>query len=130
MPFSYLPEASVLSPSFLEVCLTEEPTKLADSRTTVSVSGLISESSPPITPATATGPFASFIISMESSKLLSTPSRVVNFDPSSATSTTILPPAKLLISKACSGCPYSIITKFVMSTMLLIGLIPAAMSFF
>ena len=128
MPFSYLPDASVLRTSLLEVVLTLLASKFAHSITIVFVLSSISELRPPITPATATGFSASLIMSILSSRVLSVPSRVTNFSPSLAVSTIILCPARLSMSKAWIGWPYSSITKLVMSTILLIGLMPAWIS--
>ena len=67
--------------SFFAVVLTLAPSKQADSKTTVVVSSIIPLYSPPITPATATGLFASAITSISLESSLSIPSRVVIFSP-------------------------------------------------
>ncbi len=93
MSFSNLEDASVLNPSFLEVSLIEVPSKFAHSNIMVFVSFLISEFSPPITPATATGFLSSAITSIDEFKVLSSPSKVLNFSLSSAFLTIILLPS-------------------------------------
>ena len=55
-----------------------------DSNTIVVVSSIIPLNSPPITPATATGLFASAITSISSESALSSPSRVVIVSPALA----------------------------------------------
>ena len=52
----------------------------------------------------------------------------MNFSPSCAFLTTIFPVVSSFKSNACSGWPCSNITKFVISTMLFIGLTPASIS--
>ena len=55
IPFSYLPDASVLRPNFLEVALMLSALNAAPSNNTAVVFSVIPESNPPITPAIATG---------------------------------------------------------------------------
>ena len=55
-PFSYFAEASVRFPSALEVLRMLSRMNFADSNTTPFVVSRISEFSPPMTPASATGP--------------------------------------------------------------------------
>ncbi len=92
------------------------------------VSPVTPESRPPNTPAIHIGFSASQIIRSLSSRVCSTPSRVVNFVPEGHVRTTILPPATRLRSKQWSGCPRPRSTKLVMSTILLMGRCPAAAS--
>ena len=125
MPFSNLADASVRRPSFFDVVRMLLPRKFADSRMTVFVSSSISELRPPMTPAMPMLLSASLIMSMSPSMVLSFSSRVTNFSPGAAFSTTILLPWTSLISKACIGWPYSSMTKLVKSTILLIGRMPA-----
>ncbi|SUQ47886.1 hypothetical protein CNEONATNEC26_01746 [Clostridium neonatale] len=126
--FSNLDEASVLKFSFLELTLILVPSKFAHSNTTSVVSSLISEFNPPIIPANPIVLLLSFIQRTLLSKVLSTSSRVVNFSPSLALSTTILLFVSSLLSNACIGSPISSITKLVISTILFIGLTPASRS--
>ena len=70
----------------------------------------------------------SFIIKILESNSLSISSKVVNFSPSKALSTTIVLLSICLASNACIGWPSSNITKLVMSTILFIGLTPASKS--
>ena len=142
IPFSYLPDASVLRPNFLEVALMLSALNAAPSNNTAVVFSVIPESNPPITPAIATGFWPSVITSISLSKemrsaaslfislskVLSTSSKVVNFSPSTAFLTTILPVVSSFKSNACNGWPCSNITKFVISTILFIGLTPASIS--
>ena len=79
-------------------------------------------------PAIDVGPSSSQMISMSASNVRSTSSSVVIVSPSSARRTTSRPPATRSKSNACIGWPLASITKFVMSTTLLIGRIPAAVS--
>ena len=116
--------------SFLDVLRMESPRKFADSIRTVCVFPSMSEFRPPMTPATASALSVSRIVSMPSDRVLSEPSSVTNLSPSFAASTMILPPLTVLISNAWMGWPYSSMTKFVMSTMLLIGRMPACIRYF
>ncbi len=109
-PFSNLALASVRIPSFLAVFLMDTGSKYADSNTTVFVSSIIPLYSPPITPATPIGLFASAIISISSESMRSMPSRVVIFSLFIAFLILISAPSTYLKSKACIGCPYSSIT--------------------
>ena len=102
-PFSYLPDDSVLIPSFCAVFLTEEPKNAALSNTIVFVSSTIPEYSPPITPATAIGFSLSQIASISGVSSCSTPSSVVIFSPARAFLTTISLPLTNLMSNACIG---------------------------
>jgi len=120
-PLSKRREASVPSPSFLEVLRTLTGSKQALSISTRRVSEVISEFSPPMTPATATGRSPSQIISISRSSSRSFWSRVTNFSPWFAVRTTMRLSARRSRSKACRGCPHSSMTKLVTSTMLLIG---------
>ncbi len=71
------------------------------------VSPETSESSPPMTPATATGSRASQMQSISSERLRSTPSRVVITSPGRALRTTIVRSRSRSRSKAWSGWPSS-----------------------
>ena len=101
----------------LDVRLTPNRSKHALSITTEVVSGLISELSPPMMPARATGLRPSHIINALSGSLRSTSSRVTKVCPGSVRRTTIF-------RSSCSGCPHSMRSKFVASTTLEIGRIP------
>ena len=89
---------------------TEAPLKLADSKSTMAVSPMISLLAPPITPATHTGFVSSQMQSMLVERAWSLPSRVWMDSPSRAVRTTILPPSTQEKSKACIGWPYSSMT--------------------
>ena len=86
------------------------PLKLALSKRTILVSSVISEFSPPMTPATPTGLYSSQMQSMLVFSLRSLPSRVRMVSPSRAVRTTMWPPSTQAKSKACIGWPYSIMT--------------------
>ena len=86
---------------------------------------LDSLSRPPIMPARQEGPSLSAITSISLFKVWGFPSNVVMVSPSFARLTMIWAPRISRISKACIGWPVSSITKLVMSTMLLMGRIPA-----
>jgi len=76
IPFSNLNDASDLIPNPLAVFLIKYGLKNALSSATFFVSASISEFSPPIMPAIATGPALSHIIRSFEDKDLSTPSSV------------------------------------------------------
>ena len=120
-PRSKRREASVDSPSFFDVLRTLTGLKQALSINTRVVPASISELSPPMTPATATGFSPSQIMSISASRVRSLPSRVTKASPAAAVRTTIRFPARRSRSKACNGWPHSNMTKLVTSTMLLIG---------
>ena len=65
-------------PSLREVMRTDGPSKQADSKTTTPVSSVISEFSPPITPASATAFLSSEMTSILSSSVWSLPSSDLN----------------------------------------------------
>ena len=102
-------EASVRRPRRVEDLRTEAPSKLADSKSRLSVSSSISESRPPIMPAMATGisspPDLVHIIKVFSSTFRSVPSRVVKVNGESKRLTLML--STLAQSKACMGWPIS-----------------------
>ena len=102
------------------------PFQVAASISTRVVVSRTSERSPPMIPAIEVGPSSSAMISVSGSKVRSTSSSVVMRSPSRARRTTRWPPATRSKSKACIGWPEPSITKFVMSTTLLIGRMPAA----
>ena len=79
------------------------PSKLADSKTTSTVSSAISLFSPPMMPASATGFSASQMTRLLGFRVNSFSSRVVIFSPSAARRTVMLRPATLFRSKACMG---------------------------
>ena len=89
--FSNLPEDSVRIPKAKAVWRMEVPLKLADSNTTVVVSSIISEFSPPIIPASPMGLASSAITSIPGFRFRTLPSKVVRVSPSVASRTTILP---------------------------------------
>ena len=86
------------------------PLKLALSKRTIFVSGVISLFSPPMTPARPTGLCSSQMQSMLGVTLRSLPSSVRQVSPSRAVRTMMCPPSTQEKSKACIGWPYSIIT--------------------
>ena len=90
--FSNLAEASVRMPRARAVLRMEVPLKLADSKTTSTVSSTISLFSPPMMPARPTARVSSAMTSMESFSSRTLPSRVVMLSPSRAVRTMILPP--------------------------------------
>ena len=91
-PFSNLAEASVRIPRARAVRRMEVPLKLADSKTTSTVSSTISLFSPPMMPARPTARVSSAMTSMEEFRFRTLPSRVVRDSPSLARRTMILPP--------------------------------------
>ena len=104
-PFSKRELASVRSPIFLAVRLTDTPSKQAASNTTVVVSSIIPLCSPPITPAMAIGFFPSAIISISGVSFTGSAisSSSFNVSPSFAFLTTILLSSTYLKSNACIG---------------------------
>ena len=98
--FSYRAEASVRIPRALAVSRTLGPLKQADSNTTVWVSSIMPEYSPPMTPATATALASSEITSMLGFKVRSTPSRVTMVSASFARRTVMALPSMYRRSKA------------------------------
>ena len=86
------------------------PFQVATSSSTPVVVSETSETWPPMIPATPEGPFRSQTRTMSSSKVRSTPSRVVNFSPCFAVLTISSPSGTLSRSKACSGCAVISIT--------------------
>ena len=124
-PRSNRPDASVRMPCARLVRRMAVRLKLAHSNITSVVASVISLSSPPITPPMPVAPCASQINRSFGVNVRFTPSSVVSCSPSLARRTMISRPFTLRRSKACIGWPYSIITKLVMSTMLLIGRRPA-----
>jgi hypothetical protein len=126
--FSKRFEASERRPSLREVRRMLTPFQVAiSSRTEVVVSDT-SEASPPMIPATPEGPLRSQTSTASVSKRRSTPSSVRIVSPSLAVRTWSSPPGTMSRSNACSGCAVISITKLVMSTTLLIGRWPAALS--
>ena len=109
-PFSKREEASVRMPRAVAVRRTDGPLKQALSKRTIAVSPTISEFSPPMTPATATGFSVSQMQSISGVRFLSVPSSVRITSPGLARRTRIslLPTQEK--SKACIGWPYSIMT--------------------
>ena len=110
IPFSNLEDASVLRPNFLDVALIFSLAKLAPSINIEVVVSFISEFSPPIIPAKSKVLSWFPITNISDVKVLSTPSNVVNFSPSSAILTVILLYFISSKSNAWSGCPSSNIT--------------------
>src|SRR5436309_1574383 len=84
--------------------------KKALSRRSTRVAGVTSDASPPITPASATGPRPSAITRSSGSSARSAPSRVVSRSPEAPRRTTMRRSASRSRSKACSGWPRSSIT--------------------
>ena len=91
-PFSNFAEASVRIPSARAVLRMVVPSKLADSKTTSTVSSTISEFSPPMMPARPTARVSSAMTSILEFSLRTLPSRVVSSSPSLARRTMIFPP--------------------------------------
>ena len=109
-------DASVLRPWRREVRRMPPGWNQADSRSTRVVPAEISESPPPITPASALPRSRSAMRRSSGSSARSLPSRVTSFSPGRAVRTTISRPATLSRSKAWSGWPSSSSTKLVAST--------------
>src|SRR5690606_27523624 len=103
VPRSKRNDESVFKPCFFEVLRIDDGKKQALSKKISVVSMLVPESNPPNTPAIHIGFSASQIIRLLASKVLSTPSSVMNFSPSFAFLTTTFLPAILFASKACRG---------------------------
>ncbi len=91
-PFSKREDDSVRMPRAMAVLRMLVPLKLADSKTTVEVSPLISLLAPPITPARAMGFSASAITSIPPRSSWVFPSSVATSSPSPAVRTTMRPP--------------------------------------
>ena len=87
-------------------------------------------SNPPYTPAIHMPPSVSHIIKSSALKVSLLASRVVKLLPSSKVFTNTLFPLILSASNACSACPYSHKTKFVISTILLIDFTPRLFNLF
>ena len=105
----------------------------ADSMITASVDAPTSDAAPPMTPAMASGPFASAMRSVSGVRARATWSSVSSRSPSRALRTTraarpLESRATAPASKAWVGLPSSSITKLVASTTLLTGRMPAASS--
>ena len=83
------------------------PLNTADSKRTTCVLSVISEFSPPITPAMPTPFCGSAMSSISGVTGRALPSSVVTTSPSKALRTTMCPPATQARSNACIGCPYS-----------------------
>src|SRR5581483_8459451 len=103
-------DASLWSASRLAVRRMTGGAKLALSSRIARVEAVTSESSPPITPASATGVSPSQTSRSSGASSLSTPSRVVNFLTAPARRTRIFFRARRSRSKACSGWPVSSMT--------------------
>src|SRR5436309_1954551 len=84
--------------------------KKALSRRSTRVADVTSEASPPITPASATGPRPSAVTRSSGSSTRSTPSSVVSRSPAAPRRTTMRRSTSRSRSKACSGWPRSSIT--------------------
>lgn len=97
-------------PRALAVSRTLGPSKQADSNTTVWVSSIMPEYSPPMTPATATALAVSEITSIFGFKVRSTPSKVTMVSASLARRTVMELPSIYRKSKAWRGWPSSSIT--------------------
>ena len=109
-PRSNLWLASVDMPRARRVARTWRGSKRAHSSRMSTESPVTSESRPPITPATATGRFASRIMSISGVSGRFSPSSVTSDSPGRARPTVIVPPASPARSKAWSGCPSSSMT--------------------
>ncbi len=108
--FSNRLEASDRSPSLREVRRMLTPFQFATSISTRVVPSETSERAPPMIPAIPDGPSRSQTSTVSSSKVRSTPSRVVIFSPLSAVRMISAPSGTLSRSKACSGCAVRSIT--------------------
>ena len=120
--------ASVRSLIADDVLRIDDAWKFALSSTTRVVFSLIALSPPPITPASAIAPAASAITRFEASSVYASSLSARNRSPAFAGRTKIVSPCSRSASNACIGCASSAITKFVISTMLLIGFSPIAVS--
>ena len=127
-PFSNRDEASLRTPSLREVRWMLGPFQLATSMSTRVVASETSEREPPMIPASEVGPSSSRMTTIGGSSSRTAPSSSSMRSPVCAGRTTSRCPATRSRSNACSGWPVSSITKFVMSTTLLIGRWPAAIS--
>ena len=127
-PLSYLYEASVNSWCLLDDFLMGIELKMADSKNKLVVEFETPDSWPPYIPAKQSGVLFEQIIKSSLSKLIMFSSRVLNlvFDFNDFTFIFSI----LSKSKAWRGCPISCITKFVMSTILLIGFNPIDFNLF
>ena len=106
----------------------DEAWKFALSSTTRVVLAPIALSPPPITPASAMAPPASAITRLAGSSVYVSSFSARKLSPGFAGRTKIVSPCSRSASNACIGWASSAITKFVMSTMLLIGFSPMAVS--
>ena len=91
-PFSNFADASVRIPRARAVLRMQVPSKLADSKTTSTVSSTISLFSPPMMPARPTALVSSAMTSILGVSFRTLPSKVVSSSPSFARRTTIFPP--------------------------------------
>ena len=107
-----------------------ERSNVAASKRTVVVLSVIILFSPPMIPANATPLSASAMSRLSCDSLDFVPSNVTISSPSAARRTMILCPASVVKSNACNGLPYSSMTKFVISTTLLMERRPTAVSRF
>ena len=122
--FSYLVLASVRIPWRCAVRRTEVASKQADSQMILVVVSLTAECIPPMTQAIATGQCSSAMTISVSVRVYSTLLSARIFSHFFAMRTEIFP-LIFSASKACIGCPSSVMTRFVISTMSIFGLSPA-----
>ena len=121
-------EASVRSLIADEVLRIDDAWKLALSSTTRVVFPLIALSPPPITPASAIAPAASAITRFDGSSVYASSFSARNASPAFAAPDEDGVAVQQVASNACMGCASSAMMKFVISTMLLIGFRPIAVS--
>ena len=120
--------ASVRSLTAELVLRIDEAWKFALSSTTRVVFALMALPPPPITPASAMAPPASAITRLDESSVYVSSFSARKLSPGFAGRTKMVSPCSRSASNACMGCANSAITKFVISTMLLIGFSPMAVS--
>ena len=104
--FSYLTEASVVSPIFLTAFLIATALNVALSKSNEFVWSVMPDFSPPLIPAMATGTRFSSQITTLCGATLCTPPSKVNMSISFSGSVTTMPPT-MLWSNACIGWPSS-----------------------
>jgi hypothetical protein len=126
--FSKRMEASVRSLMAADVLRMLDAWKLALSSTTRVVFSPMELGPPPITPASPMAPAESAITRLVESSVYCSPFNARKSSPFIARRTKMVSPWMRSASKACMGCASSDMTKFVMSTMLLMELSPIAAS--
>ena len=115
-------DASVLIFNSVRVFRIFAGRKLADSKRIVVVLSVTSECNPPMIPANPIGFSSSAITSISFDKVRFSSSRVMRISLSFALRIFTVEFCIFVRSKACNGWPVSSITKFVISTILFMGL--------